>query len=103
MAKKSYKCPKCNRSFSMAAHLGRHMSTHASPQKKGAAKRKRKAKRAKVAKKVRKAKKKTAGRPRGIAARLGLGNMTLEQLTDVIAAARVEAHRKLSELRTTIG
>lgn len=27
MAKQSFKCPKCDRSFSMAAHLGRHKNT----------------------------------------------------------------------------
>lgn len=27
MARKSFKCSKCSRSFSMAAHLGRHMNT----------------------------------------------------------------------------
>ena len=102
MARQRFKCSKCDRSFSMAAHLARHMnSTHASPQKKAAAKRKRKAKRPKVAKKVKKAKRtkkakrKAAGRPKGAGARLGLRNMTLEQLINVIAAARAEARRKI--------
>ncbi len=27
MAKRAFKCPRCDRRFSMAAHLGRHMST----------------------------------------------------------------------------
>ena len=109
MARKRFKCSKCDRSFSMAAHLARHMnSTHASPQKKAAAKRKKKAKRPKVAKKlgkakkVKKAKRKTAGRPKGAAARLGLRNMTLEQLMAVIAAARAEARRKISELKASV-
>ena len=36
-----FRCEKCGRTFSMAAHLARHMSAgHASPQKKAAAKRK---------------------------------------------------------------
>ncbi len=49
MAKGKFKCSKCDRSFSMAAHLGRHISTmHATKSGKKAAKkktRKRKAKR----------------------------------------------------------
>ena len=95
MPKKSFKCSKCDRSFSMAAHLARHMnSTHASPQKKAAAKRKRKAKRAGA---------KRLGRPKGVAARSGLRDMTLEQLMAVISAARAEARRKLSELKASLG
>ena len=103
MAKKSFKCSKCDRSFSMAAHLARHMSTHASPKKKAAAKKKRKAKRAKKAKRVKKVKVRRLGRPKGVAARLGLRHMGLDQLMDVIAAARVEAHRKLADLQASLG
>ncbi len=44
MARRMFKCPKCDRRFSMAAHLARHTSTiHASKSKKGRpAKRKKK-------------------------------------------------------------
>lgn len=49
MAKAVFKCPKCDRSFSMNAHLARHMNTiHASPQRRKAAAKKR-VKRAKLA------------------------------------------------------
>ena len=42
MAQKKFKCTKCKRSFSMPAHLARHLSsTHASKKAKAAAKRKR--------------------------------------------------------------
>ena len=99
--KKSLKCPKCPRTFSMAAHLARHLSsTHASAKKKVAAKKKRKAK---AARKAKRAGAKRLGRPKGVVARLGLRDMTLEQLTDVIAAARAEAHGKLRELHASLG
>ena len=44
MARRMFKCPKCDRRFSMAMHLARHTSTiHASKSKKGRpAKRKKK-------------------------------------------------------------
>ncbi len=104
MAKKSFKCSKCGRSFSMAAHLARHLSsTHASPKKKAAAKKKRKAKRAKKAKRVKKVKARRLGRPKGVAARLGLRHMGLDQLMNVIDAARVEARRKLTDFRASLG
>ena len=53
MAKAAFKCPKCDRSFSMKAHLARHTNTiHASPKRRKAAAKKR-AKRAKLAGKKR--------------------------------------------------
>ena len=96
MPRKTFKCPKCDRSFSMAGHLGRHMgATHGTKKRK------------KVAKKVRKRsvsrRKKRAGRPAGVATRMGLRNMTLEQLSQVIDAARAEARRKLAALEESIG
>ena len=58
MAKAAFKCPKCDRSFSMKAHLARHMNTiHASPKRRKAAAKKR-AKRAKLAGKKRVVKRK---------------------------------------------
>ena len=94
MAKKGFKCSKCDRSFSMAAHLARHMSTiHASPKKKAAVKRK-----AKRARKV----KKTGGRPKR-AARMGLSNMSVDQLINLLAAVRGEMRRRIAEIRKTVG
>ena len=56
MPKRKFKCPKCDRSFSMPAHLGRHMNTiHGSK------------KRTKVAKKRRVKAKRGVGRPKGVA------------------------------------
>lgn len=107
MAKRSFKCSKCDRSFMMAAHLARHMNTiHASPQEKAAAKRKAAAKKkgnVKKVKPVKKAKRKVAGRPTGIAARLKLRDLSIEQLTELMEAARAEARRKLAALRASIG
>ena len=96
MPRKTFKCPKCDRSFSMAGHLGRHVSaTH------GRKKRKKQTKKAK--RRSAKWRKKRAGRPKGVASRLSLGSMSLEQLSQVIDAARAEARRKLVALEETIG
>ena len=96
MPRKTFKCPKCDRSFSMAGHLGRHLSaTH------GTKKKRKTTKKAK-----RRGKKRTmrrAGRPKGAAGRFGLKTMSLEQLTQLIDAARVEARRKLVALEEAIG
>ncbi len=63
MAKGKLKCSKCDRTFSMAAHLARHVSTtHASRQKKAAAKRKRAKRR--VMKKVGRPRTRKVGRPK---------------------------------------
>ena len=96
MPKKTFKCSKCDRSFSMAGHLGRHMSaTHG--------RKKRKKQTRKATKRSGRRRKKRAGRPKGVASRLGLGSMSLEQLTQVIVAARTQARRKLVALEETIG
>ena len=96
MPRKKHKCPKCDRSFKMAGHLARHLSaTH------GAKKKRKTAKKAK-----RRGKKRTmkrAGRPKGAASRLGLKTMSLEQLTQLIDAARHEARGRLAEIEASIG
>ncbi|MCH7688890.1 MAG: hypothetical protein IH899_19770 [Planctomycetes bacterium] len=82
----------------MAGHLARHLSaTHGT-------KKKRKTKVAKKAK--RRGKKRTmkkGGRPKGSASRLGLKKMSLEQLTQLIDAARGEARSRLAEIEASIG
>ncbi len=90
----SYKCEKCDRTFSMAAHLARHLSTiHASPAAKAKAAAKKSAKKGVV--------KRTGavGRPTGLVTRLGLRDMSLEQLREVIDAARLQAQVKLDQYR----
>ena len=94
MAKGKFKCSKCDRTFSMPAHLGRHMSTmHVSKAGKKAAKKKA-AQRRKAARRTGK----RVGRPKGIASQLRLKGMTLEQLGQLIAAVRTEARRKMAEV-----
>ena len=96
MPKKTFKCSKCDRSFKMAGHLARHLSaTH------GAKKKRKTAKKAK-----RRGKKRTmkrAGRPKGSTSRLGLKKMSLEQLMQLIDAARGEARSRLAEIEVLIG
>jgi len=91
MAKTKFKCSKCGRSFKMKAHLARHQSAGHGAKKT--------AKKKTVGKEAKKRKVRRGGRPKGIAARLGIRDMSLEQLTELIAAARGEARRKLAELQ----
>ena len=69
--KKPLRCSKCKRTFSLPAHLARHMaSTHASPKAKAAARRKRAA----TKRRSRRAK------PRRRASEVGLSELTVEEL-----------------------
>lgn len=96
MPKKTFKCKKCDRTFTRPGPFAWHMqSMH------GAKKRKKAAKKAKKRSGMRR--KKRAGRPKGVASRIGLGSMSLEELTQVIDAARTEARRKLADLEEAIG
>ena len=96
MAKK-YSCSKCDRKFSMPAHLARHMSSHG----------------VKAAAKPAKTSGKRRGRPPGSKNRkvarstrsvagINLGTMHLHELTDLIEAARAEARVKLRELEVAL-
>lgn len=107
MAKsKSFKCPKCSRTFGMAAHLGRHLSTmHGAASKAGRRKKS-------AGKGIRRRRGRVGrprkvggrvGRPRKARSRIGLSNMTLEQLQDVIEDARHEARRRLAALSAAFG
>ncbi len=92
----SFRCSKCDRVFSMKAHLARHMGTiHMSPSAKANAKTKRK--------KGRRQPVRAVGRPKGVTARVGLRGMSLEQLRDVIDAARAEAQVKIAEYQRSFG
>ncbi len=78
-----YKCEKCGKAFALAMHLGRHMSTiHGQ------------AKQAKVA-----APKAGAA---GVVAGLGLSSMSLDELVEVITAAKAEAGARLARLQELI-
>lgn len=92
MARKSiFKCGRCKRTFKMAAHLARHMTTHGVEK---TTKRKY-AKRA-VGSRTR------VDRPTGVVARLGLRELGLEQLTEVMTAVRLEASRKLAKAEAAL-
>ena len=98
MPRKTFKCSKCDRSFKMAGHLAWHMqSMHGT-------KKKRKTKTAKKAKgRGKKRTMKRAGRPKGTGSRFGLKKMSLEQLTQLIDAARREARTRLADIEESIG
>ena len=94
MAKqRSFKCSKCDRKFSMAAHLARHMSTtHASETVKATKKKKRRA----VAKK----KRASVARPAGRSASGGLGAAiaSMKAYRDHLAARRSEIDNRLQAI-----
>ena len=115
MAQGEHRCPKCSRTFGMAAHLARHLSGGHNIKPKGAAKNGRK-KRKKGGRKPgvipvngrRRVggRKRALGRPVGSgrrlvggASRASLKAMDLEQLRVLIDAAKEEARRKLVELQ----
>lgn len=86
----NFKCKKCDKKFTMAMHLGRHMATiH------GQAK-------AKKPGKIGARKGKRVGRPPGVIGRLGLRKMSLDQLVEVIAAAKAEAGARIAELMEVV-
>ncbi len=96
MPKKSFKCKKCNKTFTRPGPFAWHMQSMHGAKKK-----------TKVAKKAkRRGKKRTmkrAGRPKGSGGRFGLKTMSLEQLTQLIHASRTEARRRLAEIEASIG
>jgi len=97
MARKKFKCPKCDRSFSMAAHLGRHVTTmHAT-------KRKTKTKKA-AERKVGRPKKgaRRMGPPTSIERKFGVRNMSLDELGKLISAARAAAREKIVEFENQL-
>jgi len=87
--KAGFKCSKCGKSFKMAMHLGRHMkTTHGQ------------AKRLKAQKGRKPAARK--GRRAGTAQIAGLHDLSLDQLVGLIAAAKAEAGRRMTELQKAI-
>lgn len=96
-----FKCEKCGKGFGMAMHLGRHMTTiHGQAPAKPASPAKATAP-TKPAK-VRGPKARPIGRPPGVVGRLGLRNMSLEQLVEVISAVKDEATRRIAEIQEVI-
>ena len=91
MAKRrSLKCPECDRKFSMAGHLGRHMSAmHGVGGTKAKKKTTRRGKRHG----------KRGGRPKGMASSFGLRDLSLDGLSEVISSALREGRRRIAEFR----
>ena len=97
MPKTTLKCTKCDRTFTRPGPFAWHMqSMHG-------AKKKRKAKAKKANWRGKKRSVMKAGRPKGAASRLGLKTMNLEQLMQLIDAARGEARSRLAEIEASIG
>jgi len=88
MAKrKTIKCPKCDRRFSMPAHLARHVGTaHGTV--------KRKAGRPRKGRKMGR----RPGRPAGKGTGLNLAGLSLTQLCQLIDIAHAEAKRRLEQM-----
>lgn len=99
MPSKKFKCPKCDRTFSMAAHLARHTSTMHATNRKNAAKKKSSSK---SGKKRAYKKRGAVGRPAGVSNRFGLSSMTLDELGKLIAAARSEARARIRNLEASL-
>ncbi len=97
MPKTTIKCKKCDRTFTRPGPFAWHMqSMHG-------AKKKKKATAKKTSWRGKRRTMKKAGRPKGAAGRLGLKTMSLEQLTQLIDAARHEARSRLAEIEASIG
>ena len=95
MPKKTFKCKKCDRTFTRPGPFAWHMqSMHGAKKKKVAQKAKRRGKKRAM---------KRAGRPKGSTSRFGLKAMSLERLTELIDAARGEARSRLAEFEALIG
>jgi uncharacterized C2H2 Zn-finger protein len=98
MAKKTFKCPSCRRTFKMAAHLARHRAAA------HGVKSKRKVKKAKAGRRKKAVRRRVTrmGRPTAMASRFKLRNLTLEELGEIIVAARAEGRRRVAELRKAL-
>ena len=87
----SFKCNQCGKEFAMAMHLGRHMTTiHGQSSKT--------AKRTKGTK-VAARKSAPVGRPPAIVGGLGLRDLTLDRLANVITSAREEVARRIAQIQ----
>jgi len=92
-----FKCAKCGKEFGMAMHLGRHMTTIHGRTPKTAKRRK-----ARKAAKAGARKGKRIGRPPGVVGRLGLRNMSVDQLMGLITAAKAEVGHRIAEIQDAI-
>ena len=88
------KCEKCGKTFALPMHLGRHMTTIHGQAAKSA-----KLPKAKKAARFGARKRGRIGRPPGVVGRLGLRSMSLDQLVQVIFAAKEEAEHRIGEIQ----
>jgi uncharacterized C2H2 Zn-finger protein len=84
MAKAEFKCGRCGRSFKMKAHLARHMSASHGMGRRGGARKKVKFR---------------GGGRRQAASPFRLGELSLEQLGELINVARFEVHRRIASIQ----
>lgn len=81
-------CAECGQQFKLAMHLGRHMAARhgkkSAPAREAAPAAAPRARR---------------GRPSNLSARLGLRDLTLDQLVSVIRMAREELSRRIADLQ----
>lgn len=103
MARNSLRCDTCNRTFSLPAHLARHMSAMHGKRRKANGKRRGRP----MARRVGRPRKvgtrggyaRRVGRPRGTTTSvMKLARMSIDQLGALIDAARVEARRRITQL-----
>ncbi len=100
MAKGKLVCSQCDRTFSMPAHLARHMSGSHGVRPAGG-KQKRGGKRGRPAgSAVRMGRRR--GRMPAAVARMNLGSLSADELGQVIVAARAEVERRIYDLRNVI-
>ena len=99
----TFRCERCGKKFTMAMHLGRHMTTiHGKALKSAKAAKAKKAAKPKKATKVGARKGWRVGRPPGVIGRLGLRDMSLDQLVEVIRAAKEQAGLRIAELEAQL-
>jgi uncharacterized C2H2 Zn-finger protein len=95
--KAGFKCPHCGQSFGMKMHLGRHLSAKHGQAPAAFAKPAMPASKPVYSAGGRRGRR--PGRPGDIGARLGLRDLSLEQLVEAIAAAKEEAGQRIAQFQ----
>jgi uncharacterized C2H2 Zn-finger protein len=85
MPNRRFVCSKCGRTFTMKAHLVRHQNAGHG-----------------VKRKTAKRKVKTARRSSGAARRFGFSRLSLDELGNLLRAARVEGQRRIAEIAKVV-